>query len=63
MELLPPQLEDGYPSLDDIMQATNSFASLQGYAIVKRRTKTSKKGIVHKAVLMCDRSKIHTTEL
>ncbi len=62
MELLPSQLEDGYPSLDDIMQAINSFAFLQGYAIVKRRTKTSKKEIVRKVVLMCDHSKVYTTE-
>lgn len=62
MELLPPQLEDGYPSLDDIMQTINSFASSQGYAVVKRRTKTNKRGVVRKAVLMCDRSKVHATE-
>ncbi len=62
MELLSPQLEDEYPSLDDIMQVINSFASLQGYAIVKRHTKTSKKGIVCKAILICDHNKVYTTE-
>ncbi len=29
---------------------------------MKKRTKTSKKGIMRKAVLMCDRSKVYTTE-
>lgn len=60
MELQPPDLLDRfYPSLDELVTALNAFASLQGYAIVKRRTNTSKKGVLRKAVLMCDRGKEH----
>lgn len=33
-----------HPSLDELVEALNAFASLQGYDIVKRRTKVSKKG-------------------
>lgn len=62
MELLPLELEDTYPSLNDMNQAINFFASSQGYAVVKRRTKTSKKGVLRKAVLMCDCSKEHVIE-
>lgn len=58
IELLPSQLEDEYPSLDDIMQAINSFSSLQGYSVVKRCTETNKKGVVRKTFLMCDRNKV-----
>ena len=55
MELQPPNLSNRfYPSLDELVIA---LASLQGYAIVKRRPKTSKKGILQKAILMCDREK------
>ncbi len=60
MELQPSNLLNRfYPSLDELIIALNAFASLQGYAIVKRRTKTSKKGVLRKAVLMCDRGKEH----
>lgn len=60
MELQPLNLLNGfYPSLDELIIALNTFASLQGYAVVKRRTKTSKKGVLQKALLMCDRGKEH----
>lgn len=62
MELLLPQLEDRYFSLDNIMQAINFFASLQGYTIMKKHTKTSKKGIVYKVVLMYNYNKVYITE-
>lgn len=62
IELLSPVLQDAYPSLDDIIQAINSFAILQGYTIVKRYTKTNKKRVTCKAVLMFDHSKKHSTE-
>ncbi len=62
MDLQPPDLPDTYLSLDSLIEASNTFASLQGYAVVKRRTKVSKKGVLRKAILMCDRSKEHITE-
>ena len=54
MDLQPPDLSDKYASIDNLIQAINTFASLQGYVVVKRRTKVSKKGVLRKAVLMCD---------
>ncbi len=51
-----------YFSLDKLIKALNIFASLQGYAIVKRCTKVSKKKAFCKAVLMFDRSKEHIDE-
>ncbi len=62
MDLQPPDLPDTYPSFDSLIEAINTFASLQGYALVKKRTKVSKKGVLRKAILMCDRSKEHITE-
>ena len=60
MELQPSNLLDRfYLSLDELVIAFNAFASFQEYAIVKRRTKTSKKGVLRKAVLMCDKGKEH----
>lgn len=45
-----------------MIEAINTFASLQGYAIVKRRTKVSKKGVLRKVILIYDRSKKHIIE-
>ena len=44
------------------MQAINSFAFLQSYAIVKKYTKMSKKGIVRKAILIYNCNKVYTIE-
>ncbi len=57
-----PDLSNNYAFLDALLQAVNSFVFLQGYAIVKRRTKVSKKDILKKAVLMCDWSKEYHTK-
>ncbi len=48
--------------LEELLSAVNVYASTQGYAVVKRRTKKSKKGVLRKAVIMCDRSKVHMDE-
>ncbi len=58
MELqLPHLLERFYPCLDELVKAFNIFASLHGYAIVKKHTKVSKKEVLLKAVLMGNRGK------
>ena len=57
MDLQPPDLSDKYVSLDNLLQAINNFASSQGYAVVKRRTKLSKKRVLIKAVLKCNWNK------
>ena len=63
MELQPPDLLDRfYLSLDELVKALNIFVSFQGYAIMKRRTKVSKKGVLRKAVLIFDRGKEHIDE-
>ncbi len=62
MDLQLPNLSDNYASLDVLLQAVNTFASSQSYAVVKRRTKVSKKGILRKAVLICDRNKEYYTK-
>ena len=55
MKLLPPELPDPFPHFDDAYIAANSYAASQGYALVKKRTKQSKKGVFRKAVLRCDK--------
>lgn len=63
MELQPSdQLDRLHPFLDELVKAFNIFVSFQEYTIVKRHTKVSKKGVLRKAVLMCDRSKEHIDE-
>lgn len=59
MELQPPILpQASYAILEELILAVNVFAAIQGYAIIKRRTKKSKKGVLQKAVLICNRSKV-----
>lgn len=63
MELQPPILSQAsYATLEELISVVNVFAVIQGYAVVKRRTKKSKKGVLQKAVLICDRSKVHVDE-
>lgn len=63
MELKPPDISASfYESLDDLVKDANRFAATQGYAIVKCRTKVSKKGVLRKAVLICDHGKKHIEE-
>lgn len=57
MDMQPPPTDEAYLTLDYLVNAVNEFASAQGYAVVKRRTKTSKKGVLRKAVLICDRGR------
>ncbi len=62
IDLQTLDLSDNYTSLDALLQVVNTFTSSQDYAVVKRKTKMSKKGILRKAVLMCDWSKEYYTK-
>lgn len=57
MNLEPPPTDVAFFDLDSLIKAVNEFASSQGYAVVKRRTKVSKKGVLRKAHLICDRGR------
>ncbi len=63
MELQPPiPLQASYATLEELISAVNVFATTKGYAVVKKRTKKSKKGVLQKAVLIFDRSKAYVDE-
>lgn len=62
MDLQSLDLSEKYTSLEDLIQVVNTFASSQGYAVVKRQTKVNKKGVLKKAVLMCDQGKEYHTK-
>ena len=55
--LAPPPdelLQLVYPSLDVLVHAVNNHAKHEGYAVKKRRTKPSEKGVAMKAAIVCD---------
>ena len=58
MNLLSSRIIDYYESLNSLLVAVNTHAASQDYAVVKKRIKNSKKGVLRKVVLMCDRSYI-----
>jgi hypothetical protein len=43
--------------LDDFVRAVNEFFDFQEYAIIKKRTKFSKKKILRKTILKCDKER------
>jgi hypothetical protein len=57
MKLLSSNIFEFYFSLYDLMTAINEFADDQDYAIVKKRIKISKKKILRKAMLRCDKKR------
>lgn len=62
MKLLPPVLPDSYPTLNDLLAAVNEFAGDQGYEIVKKRTKKTKKRMLKKTMLRCDKKRNATPQ-
>jgi len=46
--------ESVYSSLDVLIEIINKHARIEGYAIVKDRSKRSKKGVMMKAFVKCD---------
>lgn len=62
MKTQPFNLLNHYTSFNILFQAINIFAYSQDYAVVKNRIKVSKKGVLRKAVLMCDQNKKYHTK-
>ena len=62
MNLQPSDLLNNYSFLDNLIQAVNTFASLQDYVVVKKKTKVNKKKVLKKVVLMYDWSKKYFTK-
>jgi hypothetical protein len=46
---------NSFYTLDDLVRVINEFADSQEYAIIKKRTKLSKKEILRKTMLKCDK--------
>lgn len=40
MSLVIPPTDGSYPSVTDALNALNAFAAVEGYALVKRRSKS-----------------------
>ena len=55
-EGLAPPPEGSHPSIDSLMMVVNDYASAQGYAVSKKRSKRRKIGAVFKIWLGCDMS-------
>lgn len=49
-------------TLEELISAINVFLVTQGYAIIKRHTKKSKKDILQKAVLIYNRNKVYVNK-
>jgi len=54
MQLLPPS-EGLHCSIELLIKSVNEHAGPQGYAVRKKRSKKSKKGVIMKVWLCCDR--------
>lgn len=61
MDLQSSDFPNKYSFFNNLIQAINTFASLQGYGIVKKRTKVSKKRVLKKAILIYNQSKKYHT--
>jgi MULE transposase domain/FAR1 DNA-binding domain len=54
LSLAPPPTTDSYESVSDALKALNAFAAAEGYAIIKRRSK-SWGGMMRRVILKCDK--------
>lgn len=52
-------LQAFYIPLKELISVVNIFAIIQGYAVVKRQTKKSKKDILQKTVLIYNENKVY----
>lgn len=59
MPLAPPENQQTFESLEDLILRVNEHAAPQGYAVVLLRTKKSKLKVTRKAGLICDRGQKH----
>jgi hypothetical protein len=57
MKLKSSDISDHFTSLNLLLVTVNEFAGDQGYDVIKRRTKTSKKKVLRKASLRCDKER------
>jgi hypothetical protein len=55
MKLLSFNFFNTFSTLNELVTAVNEFANDQEYAVIKKRTKNSKKEVLRKAVLKCDK--------
>jgi len=56
MQLLPPRAGlYEYTSIDLLIKDINKHAKDQGYAVTRKRSKRSKKGVLMKTWIRCDR--------
>jgi biopolymer transport protein ExbB/TolQ len=55
MKLLSSSFSHTFVTLNELVSAVNEFADDQEYAIVKKRIKNSKKEVLRKVVLRCDK--------
>lgn len=55
MKLRLSDLSDSYSSLSKLLIVVNTFFDSQEYALIKKRTKISKKKVLRKTVFKCDK--------
>ncbi len=55
MKLLSLNFSHTFFSLNELVAAVNEFVDDQKYAVVKKRIKNSKKDVLRKVVLRCDK--------
>jgi hypothetical protein len=58
-KMLLSNLIEFYLTLDDLVTAINEFVDSQDYVVVKKRIKISKKEVLRKAILRCDKDEKH----
>jgi hypothetical protein len=54
LSLAPPPTEGTFDTVDDALKTLNTFTAAEGYAIVKRRSR-SYNGIMKRVDLKCDK--------
>lgn len=62
MALLPPSSNSRYVSFEELRLAVNAHAASQGYAIVTKRSKKNKRGVLRKVWMFCDKSRVFKSE-
>ena len=60
MTLSSLNLTDYYFFLEDILVVINNHAVAEEYVVIKRRIKISKKSVIRKINLICDRERVAT---
>ena len=58
LDLAPPPTDLHHESHDGLIELIQRYAGTHGYAVVKRRTKHTKKGVAKTTWLYCDRGRV-----